>query len=292
MNTRDLDFFIKVYECGSINVAAEKLFITPQGLSNAISRLEAEFDCGLFNRDRAGSVPTECGEVFYRYAMSIRHDYDKLQDELRRLTRLERGVIRFAYSFGAMSGLTLDLPLEFQKKYPHYMLDYTEMQDATIAELIESGELDVGFASCSEPDRFDTCLLSESEILFVPCKSSRFYDSETVSVEDVAEEPMTLRNKNFTTTRIMRREFEKCGRTPEIILNTGGILRSIKMCREDRANTVILDSVAEQFGEDLLRTVPFREDLRWPLYMITRKDAPKSRAVADFTAFVRKRLSL
>ena len=42
MNIRDLDFFIKVYECRSISVASEKLFISAQGLSNVISRLEQE----------------------------------------------------------------------------------------------------------------------------------------------------------------------------------------------------------------------------------------------------------
>ena len=45
MNIRDLDFFIKVYECRSISIASEKLFISAQGLSNAISRLEKELGC-------------------------------------------------------------------------------------------------------------------------------------------------------------------------------------------------------------------------------------------------------
>lgn len=55
MNIRDLDCFIKVYECRSISIASESLFISAQGLSNIITRLEQELGCSLFNRDRAGS---------------------------------------------------------------------------------------------------------------------------------------------------------------------------------------------------------------------------------------------
>lgn len=56
MNIRDLDFFIKVYECRSISIASEKLFISAQGLSNIINRLEQELGCSLFNRDRAEAM--------------------------------------------------------------------------------------------------------------------------------------------------------------------------------------------------------------------------------------------
>ncbi|MBQ6440164.1 MAG: LysR family transcriptional regulator [Mogibacterium sp.] len=105
MNIRDLDFFIKVYERRSISVASENLFISAQGLSNVISRLEQELGCSLFNRDRAGSVPTACGEAFYKYAVNTKLEYDRMITEIEHLSRAEKGVIRIGYSFGVMSGL-------------------------------------------------------------------------------------------------------------------------------------------------------------------------------------------
>jgi hypothetical protein len=101
-----------------------------------------------------------------------------------------------------------------------------------------------------------------------------------------------MRNDYFATTRIMKDAFQKCGKTPELLLNTGGILRSIKMCRENRANTVIIDSVADQFGEGGLRTIPFKEELRWPLYMITKKHANRSKAVDTFIEYAKDTLNL
>ena len=286
MNIRDLDFFIKVYECRSISIASEKLFISAQGLSNVINRLEQELGCSLFNRDRAGSVPTACGDAFYKYAVNTKSEYERMITEIEHLSRAEKGVIRIGYSFGVMSGLTMNITQEFQKKYPEYELDFAEMPDKIVDELVLSGELDIGFAAYVDRDKFEYELMSESEILFVPKKDSRFYDRETVSVREIADEPLTLRNRNFATTRIMMHEFEKCGADPEIIMNTGGILRSLKLRKDGMANTVIIDSVAAQLDNDGLRTIPFEEDVKWPLYLITKKDRSRSKAVDSFISFI------
>ena len=288
MNIRDLDFFIKVYECRSISIASEKLFISAQGLSNVISRLEQELGCSLFNRDRAGSVPTVCGEAFYKYAVNTKSEYERMITEIEHLSRAEKGVIRIGYSFGVMSGLTMNITQEFQNKYPEYELDFAEMPDKIVEELVLSEELDIGFAAYVDKDKFEYDLINESEILFVPIKDSRFYERESVSIREIADEPLTLRNRNFATTRIMMQEFEKYGADPEIMLNTGGILRSLKLRKDGMANTVIIDSVAAQIESDELRTIPFTEELKWPLYIITKKGRGRSKAVDRFISFIKE----
>ena len=288
MNIRDLDFFIKVYECRSISIASEKLFISAQGLSNVISRLEQELGCSLFNRDRAGSVPTVCGEAFYKYAVNTKSEYERMITEIEHLSRAEKGVIRIGYSFGVMSGLTMNITQEFQNKYPEYELDFAEMPDKIVEELVLSEKLDIGFAAYVDKDKFEYDLINESEILFVPIKDSRFYERESVSVREIADEPLTLRNRNFATTRIMMHEFEKYGADPEIMLNTGGILRSLKLRKDGMANTVIIDSVAAQIESDELRTIPFTEELKWPLYIITKKGRDRSKAVDRFISFIKE----
>jgi DNA-binding transcriptional LysR family regulator len=288
MNIRDLDFFIKVYECRSISIASEKLFISAQGLSNVISRLEQELGCSLFNRDRAGSVPTVCGEAFYKYAVNTKSEYERMITEIEHLSRAEKGVIRIGYSFGVMSGLTMNITQEFQNKYPEYELDFAEMPDKIVEELVLSEKLDIGFAAYVDKDKFEYDLINESEILFVPIKDSRFYERESVSIREIADEPLTLRNRNFATTRIMMQEFEKYGADPEIMLNTGGILRSLKLRKDGMANTVIIDSVAAQIESDEMRTIPFTEELKWPLYIITKKGRGRSKAVDRFISFIKE----
>ncbi len=44
MDTKDLRCFCRVYEERGINQAAKQLFISPQGLSRIIAKLEAEYE--------------------------------------------------------------------------------------------------------------------------------------------------------------------------------------------------------------------------------------------------------
>ena len=282
MNTRDIRFLLKIYECESITLAAEQLYITPQGLSNILGKIESEVGAELFVRNRGGTYPTEYGKAFRPHAVKMLDHYEDGLKEIRRIRDEQEGTVRIGYAFGALNRLATDFPMEFQERHQQYKLDYMELPDAVVESFVERGDLDIGFTACPDFGKFDAELMEEAHILFVTHDQSRFYGRESVEVAEICDEPLTLRNDNFATTRIIMREFEKNGKTPSVLLRTGGIIRSLVFCTEHRANTLILDFLTEDFKYDNLRAVPFKEDLKWPLYMITRKGRPLGRAALTF----------
>ena len=56
MRTEYLDYFVKVVEIGTISAAAELLYISPQGLSQAIQQLEKELGAVLLAVLAAGGM--------------------------------------------------------------------------------------------------------------------------------------------------------------------------------------------------------------------------------------------
>ena len=54
MQIQQLTYFVAIAEQGSINKAAEKLFVTQPNLSKAISNLENELKVRIFNRTNKG----------------------------------------------------------------------------------------------------------------------------------------------------------------------------------------------------------------------------------------------
>ncbi len=60
-----LGAFATLYECGSINKAAKELFMSPQGISKSIARLEGELGCPLFERTHQGLDPTRDARALY-----------------------------------------------------------------------------------------------------------------------------------------------------------------------------------------------------------------------------------
>ena len=83
MQTDYLRYFIDVATLGSMNAAAKKNYMSPQGLSRSISALESELGCELFQRDSNKVTLTPYGE-------RLLHDaYQLLEDE----KQLRRSVI-------------------------------------------------------------------------------------------------------------------------------------------------------------------------------------------------------
>ncbi len=286
MNTRDIRFFMAVCESESINLAAERLYISPQGLSSVINKIEKELGAELFVRSRAGTYLTEYGEVFKLHAAKMLDHYEDARRELAHIRDEKESRLRLGYAFGALSDLATDLPMQFQELHQEYKIEYMELPDRIVEDFVSRGELDIGFTSTLEPEEFDATKMYEQRILFVAHSGSKFYDRESVSAAEICDEPLTLREDNFATTRILMREFDKYGRTPSVLMRTGGIMRSMVFCTEQKANTIILERVDREFSYDNLHVIPFKEDLKWPLYMITRKGRPLSRAARAYIDFI------
>lgn len=62
MQIQQLTYFVAIAEQGSINKAAEKLFVTQPNLSKAISNLENELKVRIFNRTNKGVALTDEGK--------------------------------------------------------------------------------------------------------------------------------------------------------------------------------------------------------------------------------------
>lgn len=71
MRLENLDYFVKVVDCGSISSAAAALFISPQGLSQAIQQLEREISVSLFYREKNRLHLTTAGEKVYQAAIEM-----------------------------------------------------------------------------------------------------------------------------------------------------------------------------------------------------------------------------
>ncbi len=72
MNIEDVRRITAIIETGSINKAAEQLFVTQPALSRSVRKIEEEFDITLFERMQGKkAVLTEEGEMFYQTAKEL-----------------------------------------------------------------------------------------------------------------------------------------------------------------------------------------------------------------------------
>lgn len=82
MRLEYLDYINKVVEYGSISAAAKILYITPQGLSQAIQQLERELCVPIFSRNGNRLRLTAYGEDIYIASLELQKTYQELKDKL------------------------------------------------------------------------------------------------------------------------------------------------------------------------------------------------------------------
>lgn len=100
MTLLQLNYVLKIAETGSMNKAAEQLFISQPALTSAVKELEKELGISLFNRTSRGIVLTVEGEDFLVYARQIMQDCEVLKDRCSATNRKRRFAVSTQhYSF-------------------------------------------------------------------------------------------------------------------------------------------------------------------------------------------------
>ncbi|MER2143414.1 MAG: LysR family transcriptional regulator, partial [Eubacteriales bacterium] len=81
MTLQQLNYIITISEIGSINRAAEKLYVSQPSLTSAIKELEKELGIVLFNRTARGVTLTAEGVNFLPYARQVYGQYLNLLEK-------------------------------------------------------------------------------------------------------------------------------------------------------------------------------------------------------------------
>jgi len=74
----ELIYFEAIVRLGSITAASKELYISQQGISKSIKKLENYLGAPLFNRSRIGITLTEYGKEFYPIVLDVLKEYNFL----------------------------------------------------------------------------------------------------------------------------------------------------------------------------------------------------------------------
>ena len=84
MDLRTLQFFIAITEAGSMNKAAQSLFVSQPAISQSMAKLEREVEAELFRRSRSNMLElTPAGERFLGFARDTLALWNKTSEEIR-----------------------------------------------------------------------------------------------------------------------------------------------------------------------------------------------------------------
>jgi DNA-binding transcriptional LysR family regulator len=143
MDTRFLECFVAVAECGSVAEAARRLNIAPTTLALRIRALEDELGFTLMTRSGRTARPTPAGEALALRATGILRDLrdlKTLQDEEK-----PRGQLRLGVAQTAIATVLCDVLPALAQKYPDLEIIVQKGSSAQVFGKLNNAEVDAAF---------------------------------------------------------------------------------------------------------------------------------------------------
>lgn len=192
MELRQLRYFVRVVERGSMSRAAVELEVVQSALSQQIARLEGELATRLLQRSSKGVAPTEAGLAFFQQAqLALRH-----ADEAVRAAQQSRlsGSVSVGLAPTTASVLGLPLMLAVRERYPDVRLHMVESLSGHLSAMLNARQLDLAVLFDTDPGRrwSVTPLLEESLFLIRARGSATKPLPRKVRLADLKDLPLIL----------------------------------------------------------------------------------------------------
>lgn len=194
MKLKQLEYLLKVVECGSITQAARELYISQPSLTKAIVSLEEEYHIQIMLRKPRGVELTADGKSFVYYARSVLAACSALDQNFSDYRGTPRSRLFLAtQQLDFIYGLFFKTYLQNQDKRIHYNLIETDRDDVTHQVL--NGNADLGllvrnasdaktFLVNAKAQRLNIHTIDRSGVYAAIGPYSPFYDRQEITIQE------------------------------------------------------------------------------------------------------------
>ena len=163
MNLRQLRYLCHVVDAGySISAAARKLYTSQPGISRQLSLLEGELGASIFSRRGNRIVGmTETGRQVLQVARRMLNDLRALQRIGEGFSPEDSGRFVVGTTHTHARYVLPEVIRKFTRRYPNVQLVIRQENESRVADLVSTGEADIGVTA--QPRE------SHSDLLGLPC---------------------------------------------------------------------------------------------------------------------------
>ncbi len=143
MLIEDVELFLAMAESSSMSQAADRLFMSRQGLSQRVSSIESRLGAKLYNRSSSGIELTPAGELVTKFAQSVAVLNKKLDTELSALDEHFDATLRIGMSLADGQELLPALVRDFRVEHPSSRIVLKAGYEPDLINSLRQGDLDL-----------------------------------------------------------------------------------------------------------------------------------------------------
>jgi DNA-binding transcriptional LysR family regulator len=293
MDVRQLRLFCLVVDRHSFSLAADELRITQPAASQQVRSLERELGTTLLDRSRRTVVPTDAGQVLYRYGRDILDLHERAITEIADLGELVAGRVVVGASSGPGDHVLPAMLTHFKELYPGVLVALHVDDTQEVVERVLAREFEIGAigAPTRRPDLVLEPLVHDT-VSLVCSPSHPWARREQVTLAELAREPQIIQQHGAGIRSVVEDHLRRAGLPPERlnIVMEMGLMESAKQATIAGGGVTFLSSWAIgpelEHGELVTVRVEGLEILR-DFYTIRSRTRVLSRAAEALLQYFR-----
>ena len=209
MTLRNLQIFVAVADCLNMTKAARKLYISQPSVSMAVSEIEKEYGVVLFERSSGKLNLTPMGKVLRGYAQNVLEMIEKMEN----LTREEASTcIKIGVTVTIGSTIMGTIIAKMRESMPKVDYHVTVANTRIIEKMLLNSEVDIAFVEgqVANPN-LEVYEVLTDELIAICGPQYKFCGKESVTLKEISQEPLILREPESGTRAFFEEEMQKAG---------------------------------------------------------------------------------
>jgi len=217
MELRQLRYFARVLEEGSVSRASRALHSAQPALSQQIRQLEQELGVDLFTRSVRGVEPTAAGMAVYQQTQQVlKHVEATRQAALH--GDAPSGPVSLGLPWTVTELLGLRLLQEVRTRYPSIQLEVTQGPSGMLGKMLGQGKLDIAVVFGERDDSIDGLEMRPvADELLLLIGAVGTIGSGTVHLSDIQDLPLLTLSRPNGIREAIERLWQRIGCSPNII---------------------------------------------------------------------------
>jgi len=207
MNFEQMEYIVNVANERSITKAAEKLFISPSGMSQSITQLENELGIKIFNRSKQGVTPTFEGNIVISKAIILLKTIKEIKNDINHYKNTNQNHMKIltAPTFSYILQETL---IGFNSKNKDVTFEFKEDNPSKIIQNFNKENYDFALVPATKEElkkEKNICYehITRGHYCIAVGKKSPFYSLEFVTPKDLANSKIVL-YKNSDYNKLLK----------------------------------------------------------------------------------------